>query len=553
MKKPLDKYSPAQIHAAIAVGGTHRQAGALLGVSHSAVGRWLRRQATPTPAAARQRPAKAPGEPHAYFRAASPLPAPAAAPALPQRAYPASARRLVITCATNATPVHQGFFSALQGYCQTMGAELLVIPLLHRSPGATPGRDDWWSAELAPYIFAGRREIAPGLTLLADIKTPPAAADPLAGLHALTGTGSGVVGHPQVALTTLPTFQHRPAKIMATTGAVTLPNYPATKAGALGEFSHSLSALIVEIDSDNAAWHIRHIAADEKTGDFHDLEFEYYADGTRFGNGGVAAIVLGDAHVKFIDPDVTAATFVEPGCMVKALHPAALVWHDLLDFYAGSHHHRGDPLIQFAKHRGGHADIRAEIQQAFDFVAKHSPAWCKNVIAGSNHNDHLGQWVRATDPRKDPENAELWAELYAAMLAGADMGPGGATAPDPLQHLAGTMLACNARTIWLGRAGAFAVHGVELSLHGDKGPNGARGSRQALAKIGEKSIVGHSHSPGIKGGCYQVGTSSRYDLEYAVSSPGSWAHTHCILYKNGKRTLINVVNGRWRLENSDSA
>lgn len=27
----------------------------------------------------------------------------------------------------------------------------------------------------------------------------------------------------------------------------------------------------------------------------------------------------------------------------------------------------------------------------------------------------------------------------------------------------------------------------------------------------------------------------------------SWLNTHCLLYANGKRSLINVIDGEWRL------
>ena len=53
-------------------------------------------------------------------------------------------------------------------------------------------------------------------------------------------------------------------------------------------------------------------------------EHEYFADGTCVENGGVAALVLGDAHVDFIDPGVVLATFTGPDAMVKALKPAML-------------------------------------------------------------------------------------------------------------------------------------------------------------------------------------------------------------------------------------
>jgi hypothetical protein len=97
---------------------------------------------------------------------------------------------------------------------------------------------------------------------------------------------------------------------------------------------------------------------------------------------------------------------------------------------------------------------------------------------------------------------------------------------------------------FLGRDESYAVSGVEHCYHGDKGPNGARGSTMNLSKIGAKVTKGHSHTPGIIDGCYDAGTFSRLDLEYASGSPSSWVNSMVLQYANGKRTHIHVINGR---------
>jgi hypothetical protein len=66
-----------------------------------------------------------------------------------------------------------------------------------------------------------------------------------------------------------------------------------------------------------------------------------------------------------------------------------------------------------------------------------------------------------------------------------------------------------------------------------------------LRRIGARTVIGHSHSPGIEEGCYQTGTSSMLRMGYN-SGPSSWLHAHCIIYPNGKRSLAVVVDGKWR-------
>ena len=71
-------------------------------------------------------------------------------------------------------------------------------------------------------------------------------------------------------------------------------------------------------------------------------------------------------------------------------------------------------------------------------------------------------------------------------------------------------------------------------MHGDKGPNGARGSIRNLRRIGIRSVIGHTHSPGIDEGCYQVGTSTRLRLEIQVARPvGSTRIAWCTLPESG--------------------
>jgi hypothetical protein len=67
-----------------------------------------------------------------------------------------------------------------------------------------------------------------------------------------------------------------------------------------------------------------------------------------------------------------------------------------------------------------------------------------------------------------------------------------------------------------------------------------------MRRIGVKSVIGHSHTPAIEEGCYQVGTSTKLSRGY-THGPSSWLNTHAIIYPNGKRTLINIIDGKWRL------
>jgi hypothetical protein len=330
------------------------------------------------------------------------------------------------------------------------------------------------------------------------------------------------------------------AKILTTTGACTVENYTDSRAGRIGAFHHSLAALIVEVEG--SKFFLRHVHFDSKTGGCIDLD-------TWFGPGGMKngprplALVMGDTHVDSVDPKVVDATF-GPNGMVPTLQPKHLLWHDLLDSYSCNPHHKGNPFNVIAKRTKNADDVRAEVNRAIAFIAKHTPKDTTSVIVGSNHNDFLRRWIINGDWKNDPVNAEFYLETALAMVKDTTLTEKGAEYPDPFVHWVRQANLPN--TVLLNDDESFELGGVELGMHGNLGPNGARGSRANLKRIGVRSIIGHSHTPGIDEGCYQAGTSTRLRLEYN-KGPSSWLNAHVLLHADGKRQLLVIVDGKYRL------
>lgn len=454
-------------------------------------------------------------------------------------------RRYVITAAQNATGVYQPFLDTLLAYCRHNGAQLLVIPYRYKNPTSIWSQDaqddDWWAPELAPYLIDRRVALNDNLLLLADIKTQPTAANPLEGFETISGAMSAVIGHPKLELATIPTPHKKLPKLLTTTGAVTKPNYLPSKAGKRGEFHHTFAATVVELDG--KLFFMRQLNA-MRDGGFCDLDTEYRGSERR--RIRAAGLVMGDTHRRFIDPGVVQATFTGKGSMIEVLRPRHLIWHDFNDGHAGSHHHRGDYLVNYVKHHNGKANVERELDESFAFVDAVTRPWAKNVFVYSNHpNEHLERWVRETDPRGDPENCVFWARSFEAVCTGSRWTPAGAKSINLLSYWAERKLKCYPHSIFLEPDQSFALAGVELGFHGHQGPNGARGTIRNYGKIGVRTIIGHSHTPGIKDGVMQVGTSSLLRLEYN-HGPSSWLHAHGVLYPNGKRSLLIIVDGRWR-------
>ncbi len=130
------------------------------------------------------------------------------------------------------------------------------------------------------------------------------------------------------------------------------------------------------------------------------------------------------------------------------------------------------------------------------------------------------------------------------MLNNSKMTAAGVSYPDPFTLL--IQRRNNERVVALCRDDSYRIAGIEVGMHGDIGPNGARGSRKNLRRVGVKSVIGHSHAPGIDEGCYQVGTSTLLRLEYN-HGPSGWLNADCLILENGKRQIIIYIDGKYRI------
>jgi hypothetical protein len=456
-------------------------------------------------------------------------------------------RTIVVTAVQNGTPAHKPFVKALESLCNERNGEILAIPLRYKNPtsrwSASQANEDVWADEFTPYLCNQRKKLNKNLVVLGDVRVQPTAASPLTGFEAMTHGESSILGHTKIQSKTVATPQSRMPKIMSTTGAATMRNYTDSRAGKQGEFHHTLGALVVEIKGSKFTF--RRINADKETGSFIEWNRWYGVDWTKSGITDAPpalAQVHGDTHVDSADPQVVRIQ----DSVAKELKVQHRVYHDLLDGYSVNPHHFGNPFNAIAKMRGDRADARAEVVRALEFLEKRRAAGVKQIIVPSNHDDFLTRWIINQDWRHAPGNADFYLETALAMVRGTTLGKGGAEYPSPFLYW-GRKHFGNADDVrFLERDESFMLKGVELGMHTDKGPNGARGSLKNLRRIGVKWIGGHEHSPGEDEGGMRNGTSTFLRLEYNIG-PSGWMNADALEYANGKRTLLYFIDGECRL------
>jgi hypothetical protein len=458
----------------------------------------------------------------------------------------------ILTSAQNNTRLHEGTWESLKALAEYYGAEIYVSTFLYARNTKFQRRldksqsysveDIWYDERVVPYINNQRVEIAKGLVWCGELNISPTATRPLFGLEVYTHRASMVAPHVKQELESIATVGGSGAKLNYTTGTVTLRNYIQRREGLRAEFFHTYGALVVEVN-DEGHWWVRQLNADSD-GVICDLDVRV-EDGKITKGNRVEAITFGDIHEAEMDPVVREATWGTQG-MVNALRPKYQFLHDSLDFQARDYHRLNDPYPMFKRHVQGRESVGAEIKSLADFLRWIKRDDCETIAVNSNHDRFLGGWLAKNDGRRDPVNAEFWSKLNLAAMEYIRVFQ---REPDYLS-LAMSLIDPTCPVRFLGHDESFVIcpdhgGGIECSMHGDIGPNGARGNISSFARLGRRSNTGHSHVARIRGGAFQGGTKSKLRLEYN-HGPSSWTHSDIITHTNGKRQIVTFFGGEWR-------
>ena len=437
--------------------------------------------------------------------------------------------RYIITGAQLAARPHKGFEKAMQAYAEHLGAQIIVAPMngSYKEEQLHPA-----IAENGNYIIANEYNFNSNFEL-ADVPVRSQQIRPTTGLSRFVQhSKSAVIAAPKQHLECRPTSSIDLPKILTTTGAMTVPNYKLhTRIGNIANRDHTIGALVVETDGD--MFQYRHITADTK-GTFHDIDVRVDAEGN-ITDSRPDALVLGDWHTGSTDPMVRDVTYE----MLEKLQPKNLIIHDLFDGYSISHHEQNQLMNRARKADEGKLNLYAELQVVgeelqnfYELLADDA----KMVVVKSNHDEVIDRYLQEGRFAQDPENFYLSCKLGMAKIEGKD----------PLQVGIEEVHGDFGKYIkWLSRDDDYKVRGWQLGAHGDLGGNGSRGSLTQQQDNYGKSIVGHRHTPSIRGDAWCVGTSTTLKVDYN-RGPSSWMQTHALLHPNGKPQLINVIDGRYR-------
>lgn len=432
----------------------------------------------------------------------------------------------VITSATPGCRPSISFLESLTGYCKIKKAELLILPT------AQVYKKDELAQELYAYgdILTGPKRLNSNIHI-SDLPINPEQSDPITGLDRLTHKEhSAIYASPKQRMKSIASPSSAYPRVIMTPGSCTAPYKKNSKRGLAAFKDHVMGAIIVEV-VDDKFYHFRQVQADSRGG-FNDLAL-YYKGNNRPVRAKVAAFIPGDYHVGSTDPEVQKCIYE----MLALFKPERLFLHDFFDGISVNHHIEHKLLLKAML--GTQNDLTAELALCAQNLRELAPKVKKEiVIVKSNHDEFLDRWLVEGKYISDSRNHIMGLELALAKARGKD----------PLE--AGIKKFGIPKNIkFLKDDDSFKITSkqIECGQHGHLGPNGSRGNATSIEKSYSEAVIGHIHSPEIQRGTWVVGTSSYLKLDY-TKGPSSWMHSHCVVYANGSRQLLNVVNGSWRVK-----
>lgn len=450
--------------------------------------------------------------------------------------YPTKRGNFVVTAVQNNTDIHPKFWQLLKQYAINMGAEIICCPILYnKNAWAQPDeetKETWFWPEAKQYMENGRVLLNDNVLIVGDAHVLPTAVKPLSGFNALGEAGDWVIiPAATIQLECTAALKGEEGKTLLSTGTATLKNYVGRKAGMTAELRHNFALVVVEEGK-------KPRSVEYKNGGFYDFDGDdivYYGESefsdvlaTELPQLDNIVLTLGDIHAEKCPMERISAL----QNIISKVKPSDICLHDLHDFTSRNHHNRENQFFRYEADMSGKT-VKGDIAEARKLIKELASAAEEATfhVIQSNHDLALDRWINENDWRFDTLNAEVYLKLALAKLRALKRGE----TFNALAHAIGSFR--GVKVNFLSTDESLMLNGVEQGHHGDKGTNGAKGSLIGFSKLGTPVVVGHSHSPGILGGAYQVGVSGSLEMGYNTG-PSSWRHAHCLTFPNGQRQMI---------------
>jgi hypothetical protein len=432
-------------------------------------------------------------------------------------------KRFVITTALAGGKVDRKFLASVKSYCLEKKALLLIIPIADPVSNRSSASMGMAFDPVYDDIKLNDNFYISGLRLQAKH------INPYTGLQRIARkTGNFVYGSPKQSLEYVASETY-PTALM-TTGALTYSDYStelyvSQRTAYIADKDHLMGALVVEI-ADTKRFYFRQLQSNV-SGEFVDLAVLYSGDKRRPVK---SLFSFPDLHSYGRDKKLVSEVWSD---VVKTLGCVSLAIHDAFDGQSCNHHIKAK---HYTRHKT-HVSVSDELDELAQTL-KEVEKWGAEInIVKSNHDDFLDQWIDAGDYVKEPINAKIGHRAWLVKDSGMDL-------------LKWALEERGVNVKHVGLKDSLIYGGIECGKHGHLGANGSRGSIGEHEKSYIASTTGHSHTAGIKGSAWVIGTSTGIgkDAPSYAKGASSWTQTACLNYETGHRQLISSVYYTWRMK-----
>lgn len=435
-------------------------------------------------------------------------------------------KRFIISTILPNSKVNKNFVSAMELYCKTNNAELILIPIRGVRNEVLFNEQD---AKLYGKYFCTEHTFNSNLRLV-NTGITANNKNPIQSIKELGHKNYSVIaGSTKQSMELIPSIHKDKVHLVYLTGTCSDIIYKKNVTGHINSENNTVGALVVEIQDDKI-FYIRNV--EWINGYFVDLNKAYFPN--KVEKIEAEAIVAGDFHLSG-DEDVKSLELLKQE--IKFLKAKKLFIHDFCSHNTINHHEQ-DNWVKMAKMMKKFINLEAE----HDYTARVFNRWVEDLkhldfyIVKSNHDRWLSKYIG---------NRNLWIHdnsnaLYAHTLCGYAL-----MNMDPFELTMRHKIRRDIKIHFI-QDKSFKIAGIELGFHGDIGNNGGKSSLRSLELSAGKCVVGHSHTPKILFKGFQVGTCTKLDLGYNVGG-SSWWNGNVSIYKDGHRQMLLGVDYKIKL------
>jgi len=470
------------------------------------------------------------------------------------------AKGVIVTSSQFGANIHKGFWGSLNTCSKYRDFPLIVMPVKYGPIGFSGGRyTSTFPDELKGHLIFEDLILGDGQLQLNVTRMRPTLERFLTDtICEMGGSTSQIFAAPILELEHRPRIGHDHPKACMTTGSVSIPNYALDKLGQqdrtaeIAVSNHNYAAVIIEFEK--GKFHFRQLSADSK-GNFYDIDpinggaRLFTAKGHTHKPNAIEGLVLGDWHTGKTCPTVRDNTF-GPKSMTDILRPKHVVLHDFVDGDSISKYEQSQATRRAWKAKKGYDSLEDELTSdvaELNWMRERAPYSKLNMVA-SNHPEFVTEYIDNMRWTKDDINLHFGSKIFhdvVSDLEKRDPLKVDAIGTDPvILYLRNQCPFVNVMertdTLFLGNGE------ILCSMHGDIGTRGAPSrSNKEFRKMNQKLILGHNHSATIFGPIWRVGTSTPKTQFYVTTPSTAWTNSHCAIFENGQRTLLNIIDNSW--------